>query len=210
MIQNRLTIAVLTVKLALLALVLAVFYVNFYISNEARDRLYSSPSRVPAKEVGLVLGTSRFLSSGEPNPYFENRLDAAAELYHNGRIHTIIASGDHRHASYNEPAAMRDALVVRQVPEEAIVMDYGGLSTLDSIARAKRVFGLDDITVISQKFHNERALYIASQYEIRAIGYNAGGVPRLWGIRTVLREYFARVKAILDLHVLDTAPYLDT
>ncbi len=159
--------------------------------------------------MGLLLGTSRFLVSGEPNPYFENRIEAAAALYHSGRIQVILASGDHRHASYNEPGAMREALLLRNVPDEAIRMDAGGVSTLESVARAKHVFGLNDVVVISQQFHNERALYIAGKYELEAIGFNAQDVGRLWGIRTVLREYLARVKAVVDLHLLEKAPYLD-
>ncbi len=209
MIKNRLTIALLCIKLTLFGSFLAVVFVGHYIGNHSRDRLYSEVRELPRREVAVLLGTSRFLSSGEPNPYFEHRVDAAAELYHNGRVSRILASGDRRHASYNEPAAMRDALLARRVPDSAIMMDYGGLSTLDSVARVKHVYDLDDVVIVSQRFHNERALYIASEYELSAIGYNAQDVSRLWGARTELREYLARVKALLDLHVFHTAPLLD-
>ena len=209
MIKNRLTIVLLCIKLALLGSFLAVVFAGHYIAGQTRDRLYSEIGDVPRREVAVLLGTSRFLSSGEPNPYFEHRVEAAAELYHNERVTRILASGDRRHASYNEPAAMRDALLARQVPDSAIMMDYGGLSTLDSVARIKHVYGFDDVVIVSQRFHNERALYIAAEYGVSAIGYNAQGVSRIWGIRTELREYLARVKALLDLHVFHTAPLLE-
>ena len=156
--------------------------------------------------MGLLLGTSRYLGTGQPNPYFDNRIEAAGELFQAGKISFIVASGDNEHHSYNEPVLMQKELIRRGVPEEAIFLDYAGFSTLDSIVRVKKIFGQQSFTVISQQFHNERALYIAEHHSLRAIGYNAQGVEGPVGLRTTVREYLARVKALLDLHILDTQP----
>ena len=189
----------------ILAAALVVFS-NVTVSRQADEGIYSQVEEVPYNDVGLLLGTSRYLSSGQPNPYFDNRIDAAEELYAAGKIRVIVASGDNSHRSYNEPILMQEELVRRGVPEEVIVLDYAGFSTLDSVVRLHRVFGQEQFTVISQQFHNERALYIARHNSLEAIAYNADAVTGPVGLRTSVREYLARVKAVLDVHLLGTEP----
>jgi SanA protein len=190
---------------AILAVAVVVF-ANVSVSRFAQGALYSDAKEVPYNQVGLLLGTSRYLGSGKPNPYFDNRIAAAGDLYDAGKINVIVASGDNAHHSYNEPILMKRELVRRGVPEGAILLDYAGFSTLDSVIRVHRVFGQERFTVISQEFHNERALYIARHHSLEAVGYNAQPISGPLGIRTSVREYLARVKAVLDVHVFRTEP----
>jgi len=193
-------------KAAAILCLCSVVLANVLVTQFAEGALYSDAGDVPYNEVGLLLGTSRYLGTGQPNPYFDNRIAAARELYDAGKIRIIVASGDNAHHSYNEPRLMKRELITRGVPEAAIFLDYAGFSTLDSVIRVNRVFGQDRFTVISQEFHNERALYIARHKSLDAVGYNAEPVSGPLGLRTSLREYLARVKAVLDVHVFGTEP----
>ena len=141
------------------------------------------------------------LLPGKTNPYFKNRIDAAEELFESGKIKYILISGDNRRHNYNEPQAMKDSLVNRGIPKESLVLDFAGLRTLDSMVRSKEIFGQDSVTVISQQFHNERAIYLARHYGIHAIGYNAKDVSAYEGLKTQIRELLARVKVFVDFFV---------
>lgn len=181
----------------LLAMMLAL--ASIIVVKGSNSSLYSNVDQLPSNRVGLLLGTSPKLSNGDPNYFFIYRIDAAAMLYFSGKIKYILVSGDNRHRSYNEPQEMRRALLSRGVPDSVIVLDYAGIRTFDSVVRSKEVFGLDSVTIISQRFHNQRALYIAHHKGIVAIAFNAQDVDAYDGFRTKVREYFARVKVILDL-----------
>ena len=115
-------------------------------------------------------------------------------------------SGDNRKKEYNEPRAMRDALIKKGISEDHIILDYAGFRTFDSMIRAEKVFGQDSFIVISQPFHNERAVFIARKSGIEAYGFNARDVDVAAGFKTKLREVGARVKMILDIYVLHTEP----
>jgi len=169
-------------------------------------RLYSDVNAIPKKNVALLLGTSKYLGKGYINRYFRYRMRAAVQLYKAGKIKHIIASGDNRTIYHNEPLDMKNSLMARGVPEQAITLDYAGFRTLDSIVRCKKVFSQDDIVVVSQAFHNQRALFISDFYGIKAIGFNAQDVPFFDDIKTPIREFFARFKAVLDLYFLKTQP----
>ena len=127
-------------------------------------------------------------SSGRPNQYFDNRMDAAAELFNRNIISRIIVSGDNSSRYYNEPLDMRNALIQQSVPANRIHMDYAGFRTLDSVVRTKEIFGQDKIIVISQKFHNERAVFITRKKSIDAQGFNAADVTENKRLKTRLRE----------------------
>lgn len=172
---------------------------NRVVASAAEGLVYDDIAAVPVNRAGLLLGTSPRLRTGKPNLYFNYRIDAAVRLYHSGRISRIIVSGDNRKRNYNEPLEMQKALLAMGVPDSVIVMDYAGLRTLDSVVRSKKVFGQDSITVISQRFHNERALYIARHHGIRAVGFNARDVSAYNGFRTNARELLARVKVFIDI-----------
>lgn len=176
------------------------------VSYRVRPYLYDKPDDLKNHKVAVLLGTSRYLRGGGQNLYFSYRMAAAAELYHAGKVQYILVSGDNRRKDYNEPRAMYKALQELGVPAGNIILDYAGFRTLDSMVRAREVFGQEQFVVISQKFHNERAVYIARHEGIDAVGYNARDVRSYAGFRTRVREYLARIKMSLDLYVFGTDP----
>lgn len=155
---------------------------------------------MPKNKAGLLLGTTKRAPSGGRNPYFFYRVHAAAELYKADKIKVIIVSGDNSVKSYNEPRDMRDALLEEGIPKNKIYMDYAGFRTLDSVVRCEKIFGQKKFTVISQKFHNERAVFIARSLGLEAVAFNArdlrGGAVSL---KIKLREMLARVNTFVDL-----------
>jgi SanA protein len=179
---------------------------NYWVKKEARSRTYDSVEKIPFNHTGLVLGTSKKVRNGSENLFFKYRMEAAYELYNSGKINFIIVSGDNSEFYYNETRDMKKSLVKMGIPEDCIVEDFAGFSTLDSVLRAKEVFGQDSLTIISQQFHNERAIFIGKNHDIYALGFNAQKVPKRYGTMTMTREYFARVKAILDIYVFGTMP----
>ncbi len=180
-------------------LIVVIFIANAVISSAAAHKVYNDVTSIPENKVGLVLGTSKYLKNSNINWYYQYRINAAAELYHAGKVEFILVSGDNRHRSYNEPQTFKNDLVKKGIPEEKIFLDYAGFRTLDSMVRAKEVFGQENITVISQQFHNERAVYIAEKRGLNAIGFNAKDVNLRSGIKVKTREYLARVKVFADL-----------
>jgi len=178
---------------------------NYIINSSAEGKTFSNLEEIPNNRVGLVLGTSKKLVGGALNPYYTFRVEAAIRLFEAGKIEYILVSGDNATIYYNEPSTIKKDLVQKGIPEEKIFLDYAGFRTLDSMVRAKVVFGLDKVTVISQKFHNERAIYLAEKKGLTAIGYNARDIDGQQGFRVQFREYFARVKVFLDL-IFNTQP----
>ena len=154
----------------------------------------------------MLLGTSRYRAGGTTNLYFQYRINAAVELYRIGKIKHIIVSGDNRVENYNEPKQMQIVLMSRGIPESAITLDYAGFRTLDSVVRCKKVFGQTKFIIISQKFHVERALFIAHKYDIDAIGFAAKDPPQKYSTRTKIREIFAKTKAVIDLYLINKKP----
>ena len=198
-----------TVKLLFILCILgvsALFLASWFISKQAENKVYNEVAQIPYNKVGLVLGTSQYLAGGRKNLYFYYRIEAAVKLYQADKISYLIVSGDNRHQSYNEPEAMKNELVKRGIPEKAIFLDYAGLRTLDSVVRCKEIFGQDKFTIISQKFHNERAVYIAKYYNLDVIGFNAKDVTSPAGLKTKAREFLARFKMLLDLYITHTQP----
>ncbi|RRQ50756.1 vancomycin high temperature exclusion protein [Maribacter algicola] len=178
---------------------------NAVINSFATDKTFSSLSEIPNNKVGMILGTAKKIRGGGSNPYYEYRLNAVVSLFNAGKIEFILVSGDNGNIYYNEPTTIQNDLVAAGVPADKIFLDYAGFRTLDSMIRAKEVFGLEEVTVVSQKFHNERAIYLAHKNGLNAIGFNAQDVSLESGFKIQIREYFARVKVFIDL-VLNTRP----
>jgi SanA protein len=179
---------------------------NVWVVVSTSAEVYSDETLLPERRIALVLGTSHRAQGGGPNPYFQKRMETAAELFVNGKIDHFILSGDNRSRYYNEPMEMRKALVKRGVPATAITLDYAGLRTLDSIVRCKEIFGQNRITIITQPFHSYRALFISQYYDIDAIAMVAGEPDFESSVKVRVREYFARPMAVLDLYVFKTSP----
>lgn len=193
---RRLFIGALLVCGALLAVIAAA---DRAVSSGASAFLHDAIETVPANEVGLVLGTTHRGRGGGGNPYFNHRIAAASELYRAGKVRYLLLSGDNGTLSYNEPREMRRALMAAGIDSSRIVLDFAGFRTLDSVVRAKEVFGQQRFTVISQRFHNERAVYLARRMGIEAVGYNAKDPGTPSGVRVWIRERLARVKVFIDL-----------
>lgn len=189
-----------------IGLVVLIVLSNYHIISSTTDYIYQSIDSVPRNRVGLVLGTSRYLRSGGSNPYFHYRIDAAAQLYHADKIEYILVSGDNSLDSYNEPKLMKESLVEQGVPANRIFADYAGFRTLDSVVRSKAVFGQAKLTIITQEFHGRRAVFIARHKGIDAAVFTAGSVSAKSGVNVLVREVFARVKAVLDIYVFRTQP----
>jgi SanA protein len=190
-------------KIIILTSIVVIFvltiWANIAVNQSANKFISNDLAHVEPNNVGLLLGTSRNLKNGAKNDFFFNRIDAAVELYKGGKIRNIIISGDNSKTDYNEPADMKVELVKNGIPDSLIYLDYAGFRTLDAVVRAKEIFGQNSFIVISQKFHNERAVYLARKFGINAFGYNAKEVKAYKGFKTKLREYFARDKMFLDL-----------
>ncbi|WP_093026406.1 SanA/YdcF family protein [Pustulibacterium marinum] len=183
----------------ILVLVIIIFSVDFLVNKDTEGSTFSSVERIASQKVGLLLGTSKYIRRGELNKYYENRIDAAVALYKAGKINYILVSGDNGTLEYNEPITMKNDLIERGVQEECIYLDYAGFRTLDSVVRCKEIFGQTEIIVISQKWHNQRAIYIAESKGMKATGFNAKDVSVSYGFKTQMREKLARCKMVLDL-----------
>ncbi|TAE76236.1 MAG: vancomycin high temperature exclusion protein [Bacteroidetes bacterium] len=179
---------------------------EFYIIKTTQNFIFSDIKKIPEKKVGVILGTSKKVKNGYQNLFFKYRIDAAVKLYKEKKIQYIIVSGDNRALDYNEPMDMKKALLKHNIPEEVIYLDYAGFRTLDSVIRASKVFGQTSFTIISQGFHNERAVFIAQKRGINAIGFNAQDVGLYYGFRTYFRERFARIQTILDIFIFNSQP----
>ena len=182
----------------LLSLFPLVYFCNRSIDRASHGKLYSDVSQIPYNKVGLLLGTAKYLSNGHRNLYYTFRVEAAVNLYKAGKIKYIVISGDNSRKEYNEPDDMRNDLMAAGIDSSHIFLDYAGFRTFDSIVRLKEIFGQEAVTIISQPFHNERAIFIASKENMNAIGFNARDVNAKAGVKVQAREKFARVKVFLD------------
>ena len=168
------------------------------VYNASKGRVYSNVEEIPHREVGLLLGTNPKGRRGGVNMFYNHRIDAAVALYEAGKVDRILISGAKKGIGYDEPQAMREALVARGVPDSILILDGQGFHTIESIVRAKEVYEVDSVTVISQEFHNRRSLYMAKHKGLDAIAYNAANTTILrWRILMFLRERASRVKAVL-------------
>lgn len=193
--------------LGVAGVILFIILINLWVVGATSSNLYDDINEVPKMKVALLLGTAKYVSRGVRNLFFDYRIKAATELYKEGKVLKIIVSGDNSKKEYDETSDMREALIENGVPEDAIVSDYAGFRTLDSVVRSKSVFGQDSIIIVSQKFHLQRAIYIAQRKNIHALGYIAKDPPhRRSFFKVIFREYFARVKAFLDCYLLGTQP----
>ena len=186
--------------------VLFIIFSNVFIIKSTEKDIYNTISNTPGKNVALILGTSQYTVGGFTNLFFKYRIAAAADLYHLGKVKHIIVSGDNSMKEYNEPRKMLQALIELGVPSSAITLDYAGFRTLDSVVRSKKVFGQNEIIIISQRFHVERALFIANKYGMDAVGFAAQDPPKKYSLKTQIREYFAKTKAVIDLYIIHKKP----
>lgn len=189
-----------------LALVALVAGSNYWVVHSTDSAVFSDIKALPTNNVGLVLGTGQLLRSGRANPHFRARVEAAAELYHAGKVKHLLLSGDNHVKTYDEPNDMKQALLALDVPESAMTLDYAGFRTLDSVVRARKVFGQSKFTIITDDFHANRAVFLAQHFGENAVAFCSSKVPVSFSARSRVREVAARVKAVLDVYVLHTQP----
>ena len=201
-VRKLLMIAVGVVFIALVGLI---FWSNWVIEGESKFT-YDQVSELPHHKVGLVLGCIKSPDGRYVNPFFQSRMEAACRVYQAGKIDVILVSGDNHVRSYDEATDMKNALIGMGIPSDKILCDYAGFTTLDSIVRAKEVFKQNALTIISQKFHNERAIYIAQHEGMSAVGYNAQAVELKWALKIYLREFCSRMKVIWDVKIIGRKP----
>lgn len=186
--------------------VVSIYYSDYHIKKSCEERCFSDINQVPAKKVGLVLGASPHIGS-HANPFFTARINAAASLYRAGKVQFLLVSGDNGQNYYDEVTSMEQALIAQGVPAQRIYKDHAGFRTLDSMIRAHKVFGEDDVIVISQAFHNARALYLGDHHGLeKSVAFNAADVEGYLGQRVLAREKLARLKAVLDINLFNRGP----
>ncbi len=190
-----------------LVIVLGLIGIDMYISKQSEPDLYQSSTKIPEKKAALVLGTAKYMVGGGKNYFYTYRIRAAAELFKAGKVKAIVVSGDNSTKYYNETSKMQKDLIKAGIPSRYITLDPLGVRTLDSVVRAEGIFDLKDYIIVSQKFHLERALFIAKAKGQKVIGFMAKDIPGTKAAyRMKAREYLARAKAFLDVYILQTTP----
>ncbi len=190
--------ALLCIVVVALTTGLLAWFAERRLDRAAEATSFSDVGKVPAVDVALVLGTAPIGPEGGPNRYFVYRLDAAAALYKAGKVKYFIVSGT-RVGRFDEPTAMRAGLIERGVPAEAIYRDFDGDRTLDSIVRARRIYGQTRLIIVSQRFHLSRALFLARHEGMEAWGFEARDVDQPYSIFTELRRYPSALRAYWDV-----------
>lgn len=177
-------------------LVTAVLLIDQRVHRGSAPYLHDASQSLPPRHVALVLGTSPTLRDGRVNPWFRHRIEAASALFLAGKAEHVLVSGDNGRREYNEPMAMRAALIAAGVDSTRITLDYAGFDTFDSVVRARKVFSARDLVIVSQRSHNERAVCIARHFGIDAVALNAG--TSYGGTLGMLREKAARLKMMWE------------
>ncbi|MBI6549729.1 outer membrane permeability protein SanA [Xenorhabdus lircayensis] len=185
-------------------LMLTAIMLDRWVSWKTAPYIFDDLRQLPEREVGMVLGTSKYYKTGKYNQYYFYRIQGAVNAYNSGKVKYLLLSGDNAQHNYNEPITMRKDLIKAGIPASNIVMDFAGFRTLDSIVRTRKVFDTDDFTIITQRFHCERALFIAMHLGIEAQCYAVPSPKNMMTIR--FREVFARLGALTDLYILKREP----
>ncbi|PBI79806.1 MULTISPECIES: outer membrane permeability protein SanA [Rahnella] len=175
-----------------------------WISIRTQPYIYDEVQTLPHRQVGVVLGTAKYYRTGVINQYYLYRIQGAINAYNSGKVKYLLLSGDNAQQSYNEPSTMRRDLIAAGIPASDIVLDYAGFRTLDSIVRTRKVFDTNDFIIITQRFHCERALFIALHMGIQAQCFAVPSPKNMLSVRS--REIFARLGALTDLYLLKREP----
>ena len=176
-------------------LLLTVLGLDRWMSWKTAPYIYDELQDLPYRQVGVVLGTAK---------YYRYRIQGAINAYNSGKVNYLLLSGDNALQSYNEPMTMRKDLIAAGVDPSDIVLDYAGFRTLDSIVRTRKVFDTNDFIIITQRFHCERALFIALHMGIQAQCYAVPSPKDMLSVR--IREFAARFGALADLYIFKREP----
>ena len=181
--------------------------IDRYVARVGSRYIYTDLHKLPHKRAALLLGTTKYVAKGRKNYFYLYRIRAAVALWKTHKVDAIVVSGDNGTRYYDETTAMYRDLIRAGVPARYITRDYAGFRTLDSVVRAKAIFSLKDYIIVSQRFHLERALFIAHTKGQKTIGFVAKDIPGTSAAKRMkVRELLARTKAFLDVYVLGTEP----
>lgn len=186
---------------------LFVFLVNRLIIKDNKNLIFSELNKTPKKQTALVLG-ARVYDNGSMSSILSDRVKTAIELYKLGKVEKILLSGDHGTKEYDEVNAMKDYLLKNNVKEEDIFTDYAGFDTYDSVYRAKAIFQVESMIIVTQEFHLPRAIYLARKLGIDTIGFKADKQKYQYMRRNEARESLARVKAFIDIKLKSEPKFL--
>jgi len=178
---------------------------NYLIKINANHKTYSETNLIPKNRVGLVLGTGKYNAKKEINACYKNRIEATLKLFNAQKINLVLVSGSNKQ---NELQSYKQDLINGGIPENNIYMDYSGFRTIDSVIRAKEIYGLEKFTIISQKFHNERAIYLAEKKGLQVVGFNAKDPKNKYTLKKLIKEYISKTVAPLDIFFNTEASYL--
>lgn len=195
------------VGILILFLLILITACYLWVSLDAASLIYYEAETIPFRKTALVLGTARFTSPGKTNRYFQYRMDAAAQLFIQKKSEVFIASGAEKfYEDIPEADEMKSALINLGIPAESIITDHAGYRTWDSLWRCRGSFGCHTITVVSQKFHVERAIFAGHKQGLNIIGLAAKRVGGRLATRMFIRECLARVKCVMDCYLLRPKP----
>ena len=190
----------------LLIIILLLVLINVYIILVTKNRISKINEINDQYECILILGAG--IRNGRPSPMLEDRLKTGIELYNKGIANKILVSGDHENYNYDEVNVMKNYLKENGIPSEDIFMDHAGLSTYDSIYRAKAIFKTNKFVVVTQKYHLYRSLYIAKSLNVSVIGVSANKREYAGQFKRNIREYVARVKDFIKCIIRPDPVYL--
>ena len=180
-----------------LILILFILTVNIYIDLTTKKRIYYSLEKIPSHKTALVLG-AKVNNNGSLSHVFFDRTDTALKLYQKNKIEKILISGDNTKQDYDEVNAAKNYLLKNNVPKDDIFLDHAGIDTYDSVYRAKHIFEVKDLVIITQEFHLGRAIYLADSIELTAVGLAADQREYREINQYRLREKLARIKAFFN------------
>ncbi|MEI6222850.1 MAG: ElyC/SanA/YdcF family protein [bacterium] len=204
--KKILTRSAITLTTIAAIVLISLFLSDFIITSNTKKLIYSDLQNIPPAYTGLVLGAQVY-ADGTLSDMLLDRVETGMELYKAGKIKKLIMSGDHGKPNYDEVNAMRRYALEKGVPAEDLFMDHAGFDTYDSFYRARDVFQITDVIIITQAFHLPRAVYIANKLGLKATGIIAD--KRGYGVyeeKAEFREQFANIKALLDVHIFHSKP----
>ena len=187
---------------------LSIYLINNRVQSQAAGNIKDSITEIKPENpprIAIVLG-AKVWENGEPSDALYDRIVTAVELYRSGRAGKILMSGDNPTENYDEPTAMKATAVKLGVPESDIVLDFAGRRTYDTCYRAKEIFEVQKAIVVTQKFHQARALYLCNNLGIDSIGITANRRKYLGENYWAFREFFSTASAWFEMNFLPFAP----
>jgi SanA protein len=178
--------------------ILGIISINLLIVFKSKEFIFNKVDEVPKCYTAIVLG-ALVSKSGDLSDILQDRLDMAIELYKKDKIKRFLLSGDHGRKNYDEVNSMKNYLIQKGIKTEDIFLDHAGFDTYNTMTRAREIFEVTDVVIVSQEFHLSRAIYIARKKGLTAYGIVADRRNYISIARLQFREYLANVKAFFEV-----------